>query len=169
MSHPARLSMGTVRFGSLLALLTICIALPSAARAGCAGHYVDSRSPATATAHLELLELAGATSLPAGQMPHEPTKPCSGALCSRNPALPLSTVPSAPPQTGGQWRCRCFRAFWRAQSSLIARTPTGTFAPSIIPGRYFTPRALGSIDPHLDDLKCECKPGAPGVAGRCSP
>ncbi len=100
----ARKSVGSLWSGLLLAILTSGLVLPSAARAGCAGHYGDSRSPANGgVAHLELLGLTGALPVPAEGMPGDRPKPCSGALCSGNPAPPLSTIPSVPRSSGGQW------------------------------------------------------------------
>jgi len=100
----ARRFLGGPWFGALLAILTIGIVLPSTARAGCAAHYVNSRSPWNGeVAHLELLNFTGAIPAPAEETPGERPKPCSGALCSGNPVPPLSTMPSVPSLTGGQW------------------------------------------------------------------
>jgi len=86
----ARRFLGGPWFGALLAILTIGIVLPSTARAGCAAHYVNSRSPWNGeVAHLELLNFTGAIPAPAEETPGERPKPCSGALCSGNPAPPL--------------------------------------------------------------------------------
>src|SRR5271166_4641144 len=122
----ARRLLGTVWFGALLAFLTIGIVLPSTAWAGCAAHYVKSRSPWNGeVAHLELLDLTGAIPAPAEEMPGDRPKPCSGALCSGNPAPPLSTMPSVPPLTGGQWALPvCLGSL--VGSEVFQRLPVGT-------------------------------------------
>lgn len=100
----ARRSLGSLWVGALLAFLTFGSVLLSPAEAGCTAHYVNSRSPWNAElGHLELLNLTSAIPAPAEEMPGERPKPCSGALCSGNPAPPLSTMPPVPPMAGGQW------------------------------------------------------------------
>jgi hypothetical protein len=76
-------------------------------------------------AHLELLDLTGAIPAPAEEMPGDRPKPCSGALCSGNPAPPLSTMPSVPPLTGGQWALPvCLGSL--VGSGVFQRLPAGT-------------------------------------------
>ena len=94
----ARRSLGSLWFGALLAFVTLGSVLPSTAKAGCAAHYLSTRSSGNGElVHLELLNLTGAIPAPTEEMPGERPKPCSGALCSGNPAPPLSTIPSVPP------------------------------------------------------------------------
>ena len=122
----ARRLLGTVWFGALLAFLTIGIVLPSTAWAGCAAHYVNSRSPWNGdVAHLELLNLTGAVPAPAEETPGERPKPCSGALCSGNPAPPLSTMPSVPSLTGGRWALPVFLVS-QLGSGVFRRLPADT-------------------------------------------
>lgn len=118
--------LGVVPIGtSLLTFLVIGLVSPSTAWAGCGGHFVNTRSPASSLAHLELLDLARSGSAPAGQMPGELPKPCSGALCSGNPAPPLSTIPSVLPQIGSHWALSVFTDSPRAPEvfdRLLAET-----------------------------------------------
>jgi hypothetical protein len=89
---------------ALLTMLPISIVWPSTILAGCAAHYGYSGSPWNGKlAHLELLSLTGAIPAPAQELPGETPKPCSGALCSGNPAPLPSTIPTVPPPTGPQW------------------------------------------------------------------
>src|SRR4051812_16910404 len=90
--------------GALLALLAAGIVTPAAARAGCLNPHVVPRSQHNAgSIHLELLGIAGALPTPQGETPRPGPAPCSGAMCSGNPATPLSTIPSVPPPDGEQW------------------------------------------------------------------
>ena len=105
----ARGLLATPWFGAILSLLTLGTVLPSTARAGCSDHYVTSRSrSAGELAHLELLGRSGAIPSPWDESSHERPTPCSGALCSGNPAPPPSTVPSVLPAGAGQWAIPAF-------------------------------------------------------------
>jgi hypothetical protein len=98
--------LASPRFGALLAFLTLGIILPSTARAGCLAHYITSRSQISGEmSHLELLGNTGALAIPRDQTPLDrpAPPPCSGALCSGNPAAPLPTMPSIAPTVGGHW------------------------------------------------------------------
>lgn len=89
--------------GAFLALLASgLVALPEA-RADC-GHYVVSRSgSATVLDQLDLLHLDREFAAPAGQAPFKGQRvPCSGALCSGSPAIPLAPPVLLPVRTG-QW------------------------------------------------------------------
>ena len=76
-------------------------------------------------AHLELLNLTGAIPAPAEETSGERPKPCSGALCSGNPAPPLSTMPSVPSPTGGQWVLPVFLVS-QLGSGVFQRLPADT-------------------------------------------
>src|SRR5271166_1643440 len=90
--------------GSLMALLAFGVVLPSAARASCLNPHVTSSSQITAgSAHLELLGLAGALDMPQEEIPSKQPVPCSGAMCSGNPAPPISTIPTIPQHDREQW------------------------------------------------------------------
>lgn len=109
MRLPSRDLRAAPWFGAILSLLTLGTVLPSAARAGCSAHYVTSQArPGGELAHLELLSAYGAVPTPQDEMPRERPTPCSGALCSGNPAPPLSTLPPAPHPGAGQWAIAAF-------------------------------------------------------------
>lgn len=95
--------------GALLALLAAGLLFPSTTRAGCSSRHAAAKSPETAgTARLELLELAGAIADGPAGMPGEWPAPCTGALCSGNPAVPLApATPIIPPVTE-QWALAAF-------------------------------------------------------------
>ena len=103
MRPAARGPLAVSWFGAIFSLLTLGVALPSAARAGCTGHFVTWRSqPVGAPADLAFLDIGGTVPTPDDAPPERPT-PCSGALCSGNPATPLSATPTVPPPGLGQW------------------------------------------------------------------
>jgi len=87
--------------GALLALLTSGALLPSSARGGCGSFAMNvaHRAPHDADG-LELLQLAASPThrTDAGD---DRRAPCTGALCSGNPAPPLTAEPSVPPPSGG--------------------------------------------------------------------
>ena len=115
----ARGLLATPWFGAILSLLTLGTVLPSTARAGCSDHYVTSRSRSNGElAHLELLGRSGAIPSPWDESSHERPTPCSGALCSGNPAPPPSTVPSVLPTGAGQWAIPAFPIALAAPGSL---------------------------------------------------
>jgi hypothetical protein len=89
--------------GALLAILASGTVLPSSARAGCNSFAAMAlhSSPQDADG-LELLRLA-ASSVPRDDASDHRSAPCTGALCSGNPAPPLTAEPPVPPPTGGEW------------------------------------------------------------------
>jgi len=112
-----------------VALLASGLCTPSVARAGCAGHYVQSRiATVVASGRPELLELAGALPAPqGGEAPRERPIPCSGALCSGNPAAPFPPPPPVPPPVSGQWA---------HHAALILSTDPGSFADPAVEARF---------------------------------
>ena len=93
-----------LRLGAILSLLMLLVAPAPAARAGCSAHYLTSRTQAPAEAiALDRLILNGSVLPPHNEtLPSRPT-PCSGALCSGNPAIPLSTGSSVMTEGDGDW------------------------------------------------------------------
>jgi hypothetical protein len=109
MSASARGTRVNPWFGVLLALLTVEVLSPSVARAGCSAHYVKYRSqPGDSTATPERLDLAGVLPPSQEEAPRERPAPCSGALCSGNPATPFSSIPPVTPPGFGQWAIPAF-------------------------------------------------------------
>jgi hypothetical protein len=95
----------------LLAFLTAGILLPSTARAGCLAHYITFRSQLSGeTSQLDLLGEAGALGTARDQTPVDRPgpPPCSGPMCSGNPAAPLPTVPSITAEIGDDWAVLAF-------------------------------------------------------------
>lgn len=83
-----------LRLGAALSLLMLLCAPAPSARAGCSAHYLNLRPQAAAEAlALDPLLLSGSALPPHDELPPSRPAPCSGALCSGNPAAPLSTVP----------------------------------------------------------------------------
>jgi hypothetical protein len=84
-----------LRLGAILSLLILLCAPPPSTRAGCATHYLTLRTQAAAeTFALDPLILSGSVLPPHDELPPLRPTPCSGALCSGNPAIPLSTASS---------------------------------------------------------------------------
>ena len=91
------------RIAALLTLLIGGIVWPQAARAGCAAHYVNDRSSSLGSlAQVELLGLDGIVPALPARSPNNRPKPCSGAFCSGNPAVPVPAIPSFPSQQRGE-------------------------------------------------------------------
>lgn len=93
------------------------------ARGGC--HQFDSgnRNPSDqVSSRLESLRKVGALAGGTAEVPHDgPSRPrpCSGAFCSGNPAPPLSSAPSQPPEDS-QWAIHVIGAEAAVRGSLPA-------------------------------------------------
>jgi hypothetical protein len=122
-------------------LLAFGLFAPQAARAGCS-HYVTSRSQAAGVeAQLELLSLVGALAAPQDQTPKDmPARrgPCSGAMCSGNPAVPLAPV-STEVQRSGQWAICELPIEPAGPGSVAARWEDAHFSPAPISCSIFHP------------------------------
>jgi hypothetical protein len=104
MRHKARGLMMSPWFGALLALPTLGIIMPTAATAGCSTHFVVSGARVDGElAQLQRLAEAGAIDENRDQAPHHRPAPCSGVLCSGNPASPLPSQPSFSSSVDKRW------------------------------------------------------------------
>lgn len=84
--------------GALIALLTSGSVWPQSAQAGCSEHYVRySKQTDRQTFGLDFLSLAESAPTHPLEIPGERPPPCSGALCSGNPATPTPTPPLVHP------------------------------------------------------------------------
>lgn len=93
-----------LRLGAILSLLMLLCAPLPAARAGCSAHYVTSRTQTLAEAFdLDLLVLNKSTLPNRDEIPPSRPTPCSGALCSGTPAIPLPVVPPVMTHGHGDW------------------------------------------------------------------
>jgi hypothetical protein len=93
-----------LRLGAILSLLMLLCAPAPAARAGCSAHYLTAQTHAAAeTFALDPLILSASVLPPHDETPPSRPTPCSGALCSGNPAVPLSTVPPVMTEGDGDW------------------------------------------------------------------
>jgi hypothetical protein len=93
-----------LRLGAILSFLMLLCAPAPAARAGCSAHYLTPRTQAAAvTFALDPLILSGSVLSSHDETPPSRPTPCSGALCSGNPAVPLSTVPPMMTEDDGDW------------------------------------------------------------------
>jgi hypothetical protein len=92
-----------LRLGAILSLLMLLCAPAPSTRAGCADHYLTLRTQAAAeTFALDPLILSGSLPRHDELPPLRPT-PCSGALCSGNPAIPLSPASSVMTVGDSDW------------------------------------------------------------------
>jgi hypothetical protein len=93
-----------VRLGAILSLLMLFCAPAPAVRAGCSAHYATSRTQSSVDAFaIDPLILSGSVLPFHDETPPTRPKPCSGALCSGNPAVPSPTVPPVTPKGDGDW------------------------------------------------------------------
>jgi hypothetical protein len=93
-----------LRLGAILSLLMLLCASAPSTRAGCAAHYVTLRTQAAAeTLAFDPLILSGSVLPPHNELPPLRPTSCSGALCSGNPAIPLSTASSVMTEGDGDW------------------------------------------------------------------
>jgi hypothetical protein len=84
-----------LRLGAILSLLMLLCAPVPSTRADCAAHDLTLRTQAAAeTFALDPLILRGSVLPPHDELPPLQPTPCSGALCSGNPAIPLSPASS---------------------------------------------------------------------------
>ena len=93
-----------LRLGAILSLLMLLCAPAPSTRAGCAAHYLTLRTQAAAeTFALDPLIMSGSVLPPHNELPPLRPTPCSGAFCSGNPAIPLSTGSSVMTAGDGEW------------------------------------------------------------------
>ena len=136
----ARTSLGPSLVGMLTAFLIGGFVLPANSQGGCISHYVTSRnSGQTEGRLLERLVAEGAVSLPQGEMPFNRRPPCSGALCSGNPAAPVSTTPSVPPSSLGQWALPAFLVALDHQEDFRRLPIDENLSPVAHPSSIFHP------------------------------
>lgn len=90
--------------GAILSLLIAGVCTPSAARAGCSSHYVTSRIQASLDgSEFSLLTGSQSDAAVVATPAKDPARPCTGAFCSGNPALPDSAAPRLLNDGAGQW------------------------------------------------------------------
>ena len=129
-----------LRLGAILSLLMLLCAPAPPARAGCSAHYLTSRAQAAAeTFALDPLILS-ASALPShGEAPPSRPKPCSGALCSGNPAIPLSAVPLVLTEGVGNWAISLRPPILADPGSIARRAEDARRAPVDHPSSIFHP------------------------------
>jgi hypothetical protein len=101
---PVRRSAITIARAVLTVVVSVVVA-PSSAEASCS-HYVQSLSSLPkyelSLAEFENADFLSATTSASTPVDHERRRPCSGALCSGQPASPLSPTQIDVPRAG-QW------------------------------------------------------------------
>jgi hypothetical protein len=101
---PVRRSAITIARAVLTVVVSVVVA-PSSAEASCS-HYVQSLSSLPkyelSLAEFENADFLSATTSASTPVDHERRRPCSGALCSGQPASPLSPTHIDLPRAG-QW------------------------------------------------------------------
>lgn len=135
-----------LKLRAILSLIVLLCAPASVARAGCSAHYVTSRTQVHAeTLALDSLILSGSVLPARDEIPQPRPTPCSGALCSGNPSVPLSTVP--PVMTQGDWAIS-FRSPVLADPRSIARAPEDERLVRVnLPSSIFHPPRHPSLRP----------------------
>ena len=98
--------------------------------------------------HLIRLGTAGALATPPGDAPPEQPAPCSGPMCSGNPASPLSTIPPVPDRSGEEWAI-CMIAVDSPGPAHFAHLPGDPeFQPLNDPTFIFHPPRAGFASAH---------------------
>jgi hypothetical protein len=128
-----------LRLGAILSLLMLLCAPASSARAGCADHYLTMRTQAAAEAFaLDPLILSG-SDLPPHELPPLRPTPCSGALCSGNPAIPLSTASSGMTEGDGDWAISLSSRLLADPGSIVRSVEDVRLVPVNHPSLIFHP------------------------------
>lgn len=134
--------------GATLSLLMLLCAPAPAAQAGCSAHYLSAQTQAAAeTFALDPLILGGSVLPPHGETPPARPVPCSGALCSGNPAVPLSTVPPVMPDGDGHWALALFTPVLADPGSIARPDRSTRLIPIDHPSSIFHPPRLPSHRP----------------------
>ncbi len=125
--------------GMLMAFLASWVLTPTEVHAGCSAHYLTSRSSLSTAPRLDSLLTGDFRSQSPGDMPQPRPVPCTGAFCSGNPATPLSTTPSLPPGSAGDWALS-LRLAAPGETGCHQRLPAGDdFRPVDQPSSIFHP------------------------------
>jgi hypothetical protein len=140
MSFLTRARLANPAAAVVLSCVTVTMLCSSPAQGGCSAHYVTSRAQLVGdSAQLEQLErLLADGSQPSDTLPAQPV-PCSGALCSGNPAPPVSAVPSTVRSAGGEWAISTRFVAGSCSDSFHAQPPTGNLRPLRTPAVIFHP------------------------------
>ena len=140
-----------LRLGAILSLLMLLCAPVPAARAGCSAHYVSSWMQATVESFaLDPLILSGSVLPPRDETPPSRPTPCSGALYSGNPAVPLSTVPPVMTEGDGDWAISLRRPVLAEPGSIALPAGDAPLSPSSILPRSSIHPATPALGPRPD-------------------
>ncbi len=93
--------LSTRSLGSVIALVMVFGSAPTEAVGGCAHYVVSGAKTTDSSGGIELIGGSfDRTPAPVPAQPQELPKPCSGALCSGNPGIPLPSGVSIVAQSG---------------------------------------------------------------------
>jgi len=137
-----------LRLGAILSLLMLLCAYAPSARAGCSAHYLTVRTQAAAgISTLDPLILSESMLPPDDALPPSPPKPCSGALCSGNPAVPLSAAPSVLAEGDGHWAISPRPQLLADPGSTVRSAEDARLVPLDHPSPIFHPPRLPGPHP----------------------
>jgi hypothetical protein len=129
-----------LRLGAILSLLILLCAAAPSTRAGCAAHYLTLRTQGAAeTFALDPLFMSGSVLPPHDELPPLRPTPCSGALCSGNPAVPLSTVPPVMTEGDGDWAISLRPPVLAEPGSIARPAEDARLVPVVHPSSIFHP------------------------------
>lgn len=129
-----------LKLGAILSLLMLLCGPSPAVRAGCSDHYLTSRRQAAAEVFaLDRLILSGSVLPPLDETPPARPTPCSGALCSGNPAVPLSTVPTVMTEGDGDWAISLRPPVFADPGSIARSAEDARLVPIDYPSSIFHP------------------------------
>jgi hypothetical protein len=128
-----------LRLGAILSLLMLLCGPATSTRAGCAAHDLTLRTQVAAeTFALDPLILSGSV-LPPHEVPPSRPTPCSGALCSGNPAIPLSTGSSVMTEGDGDWAISLCPSLLADPGSVVRSVEDTRLVPVNHPSSIFHP------------------------------
>ncbi len=137
-----------LRLGAILSLLMLLCALAPSTRAGCSDHYLSMQAQAAAEAFaLDPLILSGSELPLHDELPPLRPTPCSGALCSGNPAIPLSTASSGMTEGDGDWAISLRVSLIAHPGSIVRSVEDVRLVPVNHPSLIFHPPRRQSPPP----------------------
>jgi hypothetical protein len=129
-----------LRLGAILSLLVLLCGPAPSARAGCSDHDLTLRTQAAAeTLALDPLILSGSMLPPHDELPPLRPTPCTGALCSGNPAIPLSPAPSVMTEGDGDWAISLRPPLLADPGSIVRSVEDVRLVPVNHPSSIFHP------------------------------
>ena len=137
-----------LRLGAILSLLMLLCAPAPSTLAGCAAHYLTLRTQTAAeTFALDPLIVSGSELPLHDELPPLRPTPCSGALCSGDPAIPFSTASSVMTEGDGDWAISLRPPLLADPGSIVRSVKDVRLVPVNHPSLIFHPPRRQSPPP----------------------